>query len=39
MLVTEPGIVTVARLVQPEKAAPPMLVTEPGISTLARLLH
>ena len=38
MLVTEPGIATLAMLL-PAKAPTPMLVTEPGIATLATLLH
>ena len=38
MLVTESGIVTLARLPQLRKALSPMLVTESGIVTLARLL-
>jgi len=39
MLVTESGIVTLARLVQPAKAAFQILVTESGIVTLARLVQ
>ena len=39
MLVTESGIVTLARLVQQAKAYLPRLVTESGIVTLARLLQ
>ena len=39
MLVTESGIATLARLLQPRKAQSPMLVTEPGIVALARLLQ
>ena len=33
MLVTEPGIVTDVRLLQPSNASSPMLVTERGITT------
>ena len=39
MLVTEAGIVTLARLLQYAKAPSPMLATEAGIVTLARLVH
>ena len=38
-LVTESGIVTLARLLHPLKAPGPMLVTESVIVTLARLLQ
>ena len=37
MLVTESGIVTLARRLQPLKAYSPMLVTELGIVTLVSL--
>jgi len=36
MLVTDAGIVTLVRPVQPEKAELPMLVTDAGIVTLVR---
>ena len=36
MLVTELGMVTLVRPVQPEKAPPPMLVTELGMVTLVK---
>jgi hypothetical protein len=39
MLVTELGIVTLVRLLHPEKAQSPMLVTELGIVTLVILLQ
>ena len=39
MLVTLPGILTLVRLLQPEKAEFPMLVTLSGIVMLVRLLH
>ena len=39
MLVTPPGIVTLVRLLQSEKAWLPMLVTLSGIVTLVRLLQ
>ena len=39
MLVTELGITTEARLVQPAKADFPMLVTELGMTTEARLVQ
>ncbi len=39
MLVTPSGIVTLVRLLQPEKALLPMLVTPSGIVTLVRPLQ
>ena len=39
MLVTLFGIVTLARLLQPQNTMVPMLVTLSGIVTLARLLQ
>ena len=39
MEVTEFGIATVVRLVQPRKASSPMEVTEFGIATVVRLVH
>jgi len=39
MLVTDPGIVTEVRLLQPKKASPPMLVTDSGMVTEVRLLQ
>ena len=39
MLVTEPGIVTLTRLVQPLKELAPMLVTKVGIATPASFLQ
>jgi hypothetical protein len=39
MLVTLPGMVTLVRPLQPEKAPFPMLVTPSGMVTLIRLLQ
>ena len=39
MLVTESGIVTLVKPLQPENASYPMLVTESGIATLVKPLH
>ena len=39
MLVTDAGMVTEVRLLQPEKHPPGMLVTDAGMVTEVRLLH
>ena len=39
MLVTDVGILTLAKELHPEKVCSPMLVTDVGISTLAKELH